>query len=162
MDLPAHIEQYLGRIDYGWKLADATIGFSVIRVLNEPQRGVTAYSTLGMNADVLRMPGSRTVRQELLFAVNHRHDSSQVASFLLTLGQSILSRRCALLRGDVLGPYAALFAGASTSAVYCTVPIMFHPSLATFSGTAPPTVFVWLVPLIIRSLLRKSEWLGEV
>jgi hypothetical protein len=147
MGLPEHIERYLGRIDYGWRLRSDTAGFRVVKILNQPKDGVVTYCTLGMSSVVLQMPGGRSMRQELLFAAYDRYEPEKIASFLLTLGENLSLQGRALLRGDVIGPYKPLIPGISLDSVYCTMPVMHDEGLATYSGRTPHTVFVWLIPL---------------
>jgi hypothetical protein len=146
-DLPEHIERYLGTIEYGWSLKDEACDLQVIKVSNQPVPGVIAYSTLGMSRTQLPMRGQRMVRQELLFAAYERYSPPKVASFLLTFCKHALSEGRALLRGDVVGPHKPLIPGVTADSVYCTLPVAFDPRLATFSGSEPPTVFVWLLPI---------------
>src|SRR5215470_1644768 len=147
MNLPKHIEKYLGRIDYGWRLRSETAGFRVVKILNQPKDGVVSYCTLGMSFAELQMPRGRSMRQELLFAAYDRYEPERIASFLFTLGESISSQGHALLRGDVIGPYKPLISGISLDAVYCTMPVMHDEGLTIYSGSTPNTVFIWLLPL---------------
>jgi hypothetical protein len=147
MDLPAHIEKYLGTLEYGWSLKDQVGDIQVVKVSDCPVPGVVAYSTLGMSWTTLPMPGERMVRQELLFAAYDRYPPPKIASFLLTFCKHVLSEKRALLRGDVVGPYRPLISCVAADSIFCTLPVMFNSGLATFSGSEPPTVFVWLIPI---------------
>jgi Suppressor of fused protein (SUFU) len=148
MAISEHIEKHLGKIEYGWKVRDETNGPQVVRVSNIPKKGVMAYSTLGMSWTILSLPSDRTVRQELIFAAYERYEPAKIASFLLTFCQYIVSHGRALLRGEVVGPEKSLIPGVIADSLYCSLPIMFDSELATFSGSEPPTVFVWLVPIL--------------
>ena len=146
--LPEHIEEYLGTIESGWHLKDETGDIQIVKVSGRPAPGVVTYSTLGMSWATLPMRGDRVVRQELLFSVYERYPATKIASFLITFCKSVLSRGRALLRGEVVGPHQTIIAGVAADSVYSTVPVMFDPRLATFSGSEPPTVFVWLIPIM--------------
>jgi hypothetical protein len=166
--LPEHIAAYLGRVEDAWHLETETPGLEVVKTSNHPVRGACAYATLGLSNTVLRMPGSRTVRQELVFATYERFSAPDIASFLLTFGASILSLGEALLRGDMIGPQNPLIPGVSATSVYCTAPVPFDERLATYDGSDPPTVFVWILPatsdeaeFVMRNGWRKFEELLE-
>lgn len=53
MDLIAHIEQYLGELEQGWKDSDESNNIRVINFLNRPFSNITTYSTLGLSKYVL-------------------------------------------------------------------------------------------------------------
>jgi hypothetical protein len=159
-DLPEHIEKYLGVIEYGWHLSREFGDVQVIKVSNQPASGVVTYSTLGMSWTKLSMPGDRVVRQELLFSAYERYPADKIASFLVTFCKYVLSEGRALLRGEVVGPYQPLIAGVAADSIYCTLPVMFDSKLATFSGSEPPTVFAWLVPIMSAEaqFVRSHGW----
>jgi len=144
--LPEHIATFLGSIENAWHIETEAHELQVVKTPNHPARGVSAYATLGMSNTVLRMPGSRTVRQELVFAAHERFSAPDIAAFLLAFGASILSLGEALLRGDMIGPQNPLIPGVSATSVYCTAPVPFDERLATYDGSDPPTVFVWILP----------------
>jgi Suppressor of fused protein (SUFU) len=100
------------------------------------------------------------VRIELLFAAYERYESSKIALFLLTFGQYAVSRERSLLRGDVIGPEKPVIPGVRSDSVYCALPVMFNPGLATFSESVPPTVFVWLMPItnLEADFVRARGW----
>lgn len=159
-DLPEHIEKYLGPIEMGWHVKDEVGDVQVIRVLNRPVPGVTCYSTLGMSWTELAMRDGRLVRQELIFGAYEVHAPSKIASFLLTFCKYVLSTGNSLLRGAVVGPHQPLIPGVAMNSVYCTMPVMFDPEFATFSGSEPATVFVWLVPMLSdeADFVRLNGW----
>ena len=66
----------------------------------------------------------------------------------------------ALLRGDVVGPGPPLIPGARSNAVYAGIPVLHEEGLATYSGSRPPTVFVWVVPVhgVEAELVRAQGW----
>ena len=66
--LPEHIATFLGRGEDAWPVEADPHGLQVVRTSNQPMHGVAAYATLGLSNTVLRLPGSRTIRQELVFA----------------------------------------------------------------------------------------------
>src|SRR6185437_16239744 len=113
--LPEHIATFLGRPEESWHLDAGPHDLQVVKTSNTPAQSVTAYATLGMSHTILRMPGDRVVRQELLFAAYEWFPSAEVASFLLAFGASVLSLGEALLRGDMIGPQNPLIPGVSAT-----------------------------------------------
>jgi len=166
--LPEHIAAFLGKPEDSWHLETGAHDLQVVKTSSQPVQGVTAYATLGMSHTVLRMPGDRVVRQELVFAAYERFPPAEVASFLLMFGASVLALGEALLRGDMIGPQNSLIPGALATSLYCTSPVPFDERLATYDGSDPLTVFVWILPatsdeaeFVMRNGWNKFEELLE-
>lgn len=72
----------------------------------------------------------------------------------------MLAQNRALLRGDVVGPSAPLIAGVRVCGVYASNPVFFDDAFATFAGSTPPTVIVYLIPLPREdaALVRSLGW----
>ena len=145
--LPQHIEKYLGTIEFGWSLKNTSHDLQVVRISNSPITGAATYCTLGLSFLVMAMPDGRTVRQELVFSAYPRFTPEVLPSLLLSLGEHIIALRKPLLRGQVISPTTSLSLLGEGSALYCSIPVCFDPSFATFNGSVPPTVLVWLVPI---------------
>jgi hypothetical protein len=160
MTIAEHLERYLGPIAEGWGDDTSDGAIRVVRFANQPEPGVSTYATLGLSARILPMKGGRPARQELLFVAKHDYPSQQVASFLLTFAEYVASKQQALLRGDVVGPAAPIIPGVQAKSVYAAIPVVFDDGLATFSGSQPPTVIVWLLPLVARepAWVRSNGW----
>ncbi len=137
-----HLESYLGTIQRGWGGAE----LQVAKFQDSPEAGVATFCTLGLSRTPLPMKDGRLVRQELLVSVAETYPEDAVASFLITFSEYVLSKNRALLRGDVVGPAKPLIPGVLASAVYCAVPVFFPDEFATYRGSDPSTVMVWLVP----------------
>lgn len=142
-----HVESFLGKIDYGWKNNDTESAISVARFCDQPVEGMNTYVTLGLSHHALSMPKEREVRQELVFSVFDTVSSDDVVSFLLSFSGFILEKHEALLRGQVVGPAGPIISGSLMNAVYASMPVMFDDEFATFDGTSPSTVLVWLIPI---------------
>jgi len=149
-----HLEGHLGRIERGWSAGSEEGALQVVRFADRPDPGVATYATLGLSRHVLALPREREVRQELVFAAYDRVPADQVASFLLTFAEYVAGQHRALLRGDVVGPASPLVPGAAACAVYASLPVVYPDGFATWRGSDPPTVLVWLLPL----LKREAEW----
>lgn len=143
-DIVQHLEAHFGKIARGW--GDAG-GIQVAQFPDQPQKGIVTYSTLGLSSIPLPMNQGRTVRQELIFSVESSFDARSVASFLVTFAEYVRAQNRALLRGDVVGPSDPLIPGVRASAVYASLPVFFDDDVATYHGSSPPTVLVWLIPL---------------
>ncbi|MEZ4295376.1 MAG: suppressor of fused domain protein, partial [Polyangiaceae bacterium] len=153
--LVQHLEKHLGRIAQGW--AD-TGDIQVVQFPNQPHRDVVTYSTLGLSSTPLLTPGGRTMRQELLISVGCTFEPKEIASFLLTFAEHVRGQHGALLRGDVVGPSEPLIPGARSRAVYASIPVFFEDDFATYPGSSPPTVLVWLIPLPLEdAILAKAH-----
>src|SRR5262249_31907844 len=77
-----------------------------------------------------------------------RYPEKDVASFLWTFAEHVRSTQRALFRGEVIGPSNPLFSGVKANAIYASSPAFFEEEFATCHETAPPTVIVWLMPLV--------------
>ena len=156
-NLVEHLETHLGRIAGGW--GDAA-DIQIVQFPDQPQRSVVTYSTLGLSSALLPIGQGRTVRQELLVSVNASFDSESVASFLVTFAEYVRGQGRALLRGDVVGPSEPLVPGVRARAVYAAMPVFFDDDFATYRGSSPPTVIVWLVPLPLEDAkyVRTQGW----
>ena len=160
-DLVQHLERHLGPLAAGWKLSGGDAGgIQVVRFPDQPYPGVSTYATLGLSRRPLSMPRDREVRQELLFVADDGYPREQVSSFLLTFAESVERRGQALLRGDVVGPGPALIPGVACNAVYAAIPVLHEEGLATWTGSEPATVFVWVMPLHgdEAELVRRQGW----
>lgn len=142
-----HLESFLGHIDYGWKDNYSENAISIVRFRNQPAEGMSTYVTLGLSHHVLSMPNKREVRQELVFCTFDTVPSDDVVSFLLSFSEFILAKHEALLRGKVVGPADPIVSSSSMNAVYASMPVIFDDEFATFEGTSPSTVLVWLIPI---------------
>jgi hypothetical protein len=118
------------------------------RFRDQPYASATTYTTLGLSHHVLRMNETRDVRQELLVSVHESQAREELAGLLLEIASRVLQEQKALLRGEVLQLGAPILHGSEATALYASLPVLFTEGLATFSGTEPPTIFVWLFPIL--------------
>lgn len=155
-----HIEGHLGSIAAGWSDDASPHKIQVASFNDQPMKGVTTYTTLGLSEDELDLPNERKIRQELVISANASFPGEEIARFLLSLAEHIKTTGRALLRGEVVGPSSPLVKGASVNAVYSTNPTPFDPGFAEFSSTYPPVIFVLLVPITPKeaSLVSSQGW----
>ncbi len=78
----------------------------------------------------------------------------------------ILQSHHALCRGDVVGPWGPLFAGATTDALYAANPVYFPESFWEYApeggepGVRPGVAMVWLAPITASEadFVRAAGW----
>lgn len=160
MTLIAHIEKHLGKIDKGWKLKNDQLTIQVARFTNQPFEGVATYVTLGLSDHLLNLKEGKDVLQELVFSTYDKYPSEQIASFMVTFAEYILSRKKALLRGDVVGPSSSLIPGVSVSGIYSSIPVFFDDDFYIYEGSLLPTALVWLIPLLSYEcdFVKQNGW----
>lgn len=160
MKLVEHLESHLGPIASGWKAAGGPTPFHILRFADQPQRGATTFTTLGLSNSILELPKNRFVRQEFIFSAHDRYKPRIISSILVEIGEFVHKSGKALLRGDLAGTFEAILPSASTRVIYCTVPVMFRSDLSTFSESVPPTVLVWLIPITIEeaNFVKEKGW----
>ena len=60
----------------------------------------------------------------------------------------MVDARSGLLRGQVIGPSGPIAPGATVDSFYCAPPVLFPETFGVYDATSPPTVFVWLLPVM--------------
>ena len=157
-----HLEGHLGSMEGGWskEVHGKPLPFKVVRFRNQPQPGISTYSSLGLSSALLDLSDGRRVRQELLFAAYERSDESNIPGLITLVGRDLLESGKALLRGQVLGPAGPLLPDSSLDALYSAIPVVFPRPLRVCASTDPATVFVWLIPIARdeAELVRTSGW----
>lgn len=147
MNIIAHAEKYLGKIEQGWKDIDSEVDLQVVAFKDAPGETVSTFLSIGMSDEILKLNEGKTVRQELVFSAYTLTETTTVVSFLLSLCESVLERGGALLRGEVIPLTTELAERIGFYAVYCTIPVFFPDDFATFNGSQPDTVMVWVLPI---------------
>lgn len=160
MTIIDHLEKALGPIQQGWGEAETMSDSSkimVVRFANMPFKNTSTFATIGLGDAVLYLPDGRALRQELMFAAHDAYPPDSVASFLLSFADFILSQSRALARGDVVGPSTALIPNVAANAVYAVPPVIFPDGIGLYKGSSPPTIIVWVLPLVgNESLIAKK------
>lgn len=145
-----HLEAVLGPMIQGWSPTGEPAGVHVVLFGHQPLDGTVTYATLGLSQHVLDMPKGRSVRQELLLAVQAGSAMDDFSKLLLHVAESVVGTHRALLRGDVFPLGHPIVRGSSCCHLYVSLPVVFPEGLATCDSTEPPTVFAWLVPVTDR------------
>jgi len=148
MNVSAHLEHYLGPIERGWSASTGPMGVQVCRFRDQPYASASTFATLGLSHHALRMTEKREVRQEVVLSVQKSQAREELAGLLLEVATRMIREHRALLRGEVLPLGSTILPGTEATALYASLPVLFPGGLATFSGTTPPTVFVWLFPIL--------------
>lgn len=147
MGLIEHIESFLGKISEGWKDNDSDNGLQVVAFREAQSLAETVYMTVGLSRHELVIGENKKVRQELVLPIQGTSESDAVVSLLLALCEQILNHHLGLLRGQVLRLSTDEARVLGFEAVYCALPVFLDPTFATFRGSEPPTVIVWVVPI---------------
>lgn len=159
MNVAEHLEFYLGEIQEGWSSESFPLT-QVCLFKNVPDSGVNTLSTLGLSNTSLSMGRGRAVRQEFVFSIESRWEPQIFAKLLIHVAENITNRGQALLRGEVFPLEETIVQNSGSAALYASIPVVFPDEFATLKETSPPTVFVWLIP-IMRSeaaLIESRGW----
>lgn len=160
MSIVLHIENYLGKVDCGWKDNTTASEIQVVKFDNQPFDGASTYATIGMSNKTLELTETKKIKQELIFSTYSTFSDEQIASFLLTLSEYIVSKNQGILRGDVIGPSAPLISGVKVDCIYSAIPVIFDDDFSTYNGSDPATVLVWIIPIFNNELefVRQFGW----
>ena len=93
-------------------------------------------------------------------AFDDTQSTATLVRVLLLVAERIHKSRSALLRGDVVSLWSGFLAGSDAVAVYASMPVVFPAGLAALNDSVPPTVFVWLFPLLQAEVefVRTEGW----
>jgi hypothetical protein len=161
MTIIDHLETNLGVIAEGWENDSAASDvLHVVRFADQPFKGASTFSTIGLSESKVLLPKGTYCRQEFIFAAWDRYLAAQVGSFLLTFADYVRGKQRPLLRGDVIGPSVPVIPGVTANSVYATNPVIFPKTLARYDGDDTPTVITWIVPLMEAECLfvKKYGW----
>ncbi|MDR1063952.1 MAG: DUF2185 domain-containing protein [Azoarcus sp.] len=161
MNIVDHLEKYLGRAESCWS-NDEFKQAKIIQFKQRPCDGAITYATLGMSQTILPLSDNKYVRHELLFAAYEHYPSRDIATFLLSFSEFVLSKDQALWRGDVIGPSTPIIDGIAMNSVYSNIPVIFDKNLSTFyeSESIPPVVLIWVLPILQQEaeFIKLNGW----
>lgn len=140
-----HIENYLGTITTSWKLNEDS-NIQVLKFEDELKKGVITYVTLGLSNVGLDV-GNKNVKQEFVFAADEKFEKDSIASFLLTFALHVKNSRKGLLRGEFVEG-KPLIDNVKVTGIYASVPVFWEDAFHEFGESRPPTIFVWLMPIL--------------
>lgn len=147
MNIIEHAENFLGKISQGWKEKSSSDGLKVVCFKNAPFEAIDTFMTAGLSRHELRISEEKKVRQELIFPISGAGLSEIVVSLMLLICELILIEHDAVLRGRVIRLPWDEAKKLGFDAVYCAIPVFMDDEFATFFGTQPPTVIVWVIPI---------------
>jgi len=126
----AHYERYLGETVGGWSqdAAGVRLPFDVVRFDNAPHAGASTFATVGLSEVALRSP-RKAVRMELVLAAPGDAPAVDAVRVIVRVGEEMLARRQALLRGDLVKL-------TDTRSVYASVPVYYPDGMSQFNGVA--------------------------
>lgn len=151
LNLPDHIETYLGEITRGWThdKDSRRLPFQVIECQQGVVEGLTSYATLGLSNLELSGP-TKTIRLELLLSCYTEGNPGSVPGLLQQLGLEAISAGAAYLAGEVVGPRGPLFPGSLLEAVTFLPPAHWPEEFGTWTDdNGAPVVFALVVPISV-------------
>jgi len=160
-NVASYLEERLGRVESGWADHESSMRIQVVRFVDQPEPSAQTYVTLGLSDNQLEMPDShRTVRQELVLCANRDWPELDMALTLFGVAESLVSRKAAILRGEVVEMGRLISTKSRARALYATNPTVFGDRLLAIDSESPPLVFVWLIPITESEVnfVRKSGW----
>lgn len=159
MKIIEHIETYLGEITSGFLSKNDKISIQALEFQNTPIPDVNTYLTLGVSNFEFHRFNEKKYRQEYLFAAHKSFDKSEIASMLLTFSESIIEKKIALLRGEVIGE-KQLISDVKANALYVSIPVFWDDEFHEFSDSTPPTIFIWLMPIMSEeyNFVKSNGW----
>jgi hypothetical protein len=159
MNAAEHLEQHLGPMERGWSSVSSP-SVQVRLFKGQPFDSIDTFVTLGLSDQVLAMSDGRSVRQELLITITDDRPADVFAKLLLDVAERLREAGRALLRGEVVALKSRIIDESPACALYASMPVVFPEVLATLPDTSPPTVFVWLFPLLPAevALVESAGW----
>ncbi|MFA6033801.1 MAG: suppressor of fused domain protein [Myxococcota bacterium] len=142
-----HLEQFLGRPQKTFYPDDRESALKVLKFENIPTAGSVTYATSGLGEHELSLPEDVKTLQELVFAVDEKHASDDLAKLLFYVADGVAKTRRALIRGETIDMVAEVVPGTMLTNLYVSNPTVFPAGFQSCWDTDPLTIFVWLVPL---------------
>lgn len=165
MSLIEHFESHFGIMAGGFQTDadDVRAPFPVIRLPRGPIAGTTVLATLGLSGHALHSPYTgRELRIEIVMLYRSAEGPRNLPGVLHQVAAEILRSHHALCRGDVVGPWGPLFAGATTDALYAANPVYFPESFWEYTPEdgGPGVAMVWLAPITASEadFVRAAGW----
>lgn len=147
MNIIEHAEKFLGKISQGWKEKLSSDGLQVVCFKDAPFESIDTYMTVGLSHHELRISDGKKFRQELVLSLSGTGISEMWVSLLLFICEQILRNHDAVLRGQIIRLPMDADEKLGVNAVYCAIPVFLDDDFATFRGSQPPTVIVWVIPI---------------
>lgn len=160
MNIIDHAEKFLGKISQGWKEHLSSDSLQVVRFEDSPFESVDTFFTLGLSHHELIISDKKKVRQELILPLSSVSLAEKIVSVMLFICELILKDHNALLRGQVIRLPVDAAKKLGLDAMYCAIPVFMSDNFATFSGSQPPTVVVWVIPIYTSeaNYVDKNGW----
>lgn len=156
MIIVEHLEHYLGEIESGIKCLDRRYHLSVSVFPSQPYKGVTTFSTLGLNRYDLNYKS----RFELIFTCSEEWNKENIAAFLSGVAEYLIDNRQPILRGEIIQLPRVIIEGSKMDALYVSTPFYFDDDFQVCYGEHYNIVFPLLVPLYKQEaeLVEKKGW----
>jgi hypothetical protein len=154
-----HFRSFLGNVSDVWKDNEGS-HLEVLLFKDQPQPGISTYTTLNMSEDILSLKGEKKIRQELIFSVYEKFENEEIAQHLVSFAEEVVKSRKGLLKGQVIGPGRPFIVGTELVGLYPTAPVFFESGFHVNNNYHPPVVVVWLIPILINEIhfIQKKGW----
>ncbi|WP_433811407.1 suppressor of fused domain protein [Flavobacterium johnsoniae] len=161
MELPNHIEKYLGEMKGGDIISHPIYGkLSIVYFDNQPNDGIASFLTLGLSDHVLYLTETKDVRVELILSLYNNYPKNNIFDVLLNVSEEILIKHKAPLRGHVIKTKLHFLTNFNISGFYITHPVFFEEDFWVYENSEPSTVFLWLIPVNQREIdfIESDGW----
>jgi hypothetical protein len=159
--LVEHLEKHLGKITKGWNSEEfkSRNSLQVAKFNDQPKKNISTYVTLGLS-NIMLPTASNIVRCELLFSAYDSFDEKEIASFLLSFSEYLISQNRALLRGETIKGNTPIIESSNLNGVYAALPVFFEKSFYSLKTPNQPISFIWLIPLHSKEseYISKNGW----
>lgn len=144
-----HIRKTLGPISREWneRTDGSALPFAIAQINDQPVLDAITLVTIGLSEWELCFPSGAPTRQELLFSCYSSFLDANVQGLLGAVALACVDEGRALARGAVEGPAGPLLPSTRLEALYASLPAYFSDRFATNNTTAPPSHFMWIVPI---------------
>ncbi|SUA19993.1 Suppressor of fused protein (SUFU) [Neisseria gonorrhoeae] len=150
MIIVEHLEHYLGEIESGIKCLDRRYHLSVSVFPSQPYKGVTTFSTLGLNRYDLNYKS----RFELIFTCSEEWNKENIAAFLSGVAEYLIDNRQPILRGEIIQLPRVIIEGSKMDALYVSAPFYFDDDFRSVMANTTISFSLCLSPCINR----KQNW----
>jgi hypothetical protein len=127
---------------------------------DRPVVGAMTFVTSGLSGLQLTREDGAIGRAELMFSCYEEWADIDCAYLLLAIVKYVLVDRAMPRQGKAITLTSPIVEGTGLTGLICYEPMYFDERLYVPRSTAPPTLFVWLVPLTSTelALVSKAGW----
>jgi hypothetical protein len=148
-----HLERHLGVIaDGSAVVSEVDPSLRIARFPDQPGRGATTWTTVGLSKHALHQAKGPELRIELLGCAWSTFDESGLDALLMILAEDILQSHHAPAQGSVVGPNGPIVDGSELEGFVFLEP-GYHPDdLQVFEHPTEEVFVIWAVPVTAAEL----------